>query len=77
MEIMEDPYPGATPEEHDRMLTEVRALIASFPNIPLELKSELNKRAGAFLEVKQSKANEGRRALLWWATRVVQLGNKE
>ena len=54
MEIMDDPYPGATPEEHDQMLTEVRTLIASSPNIPSELKSELDKRAGAFLEVKQT-----------------------
>jgi hypothetical protein len=54
MEIMEDPYPGATPEEHDRMLSEVRTLITSSPNIPSELKSELSKRAGAFLEVKQT-----------------------
>jgi hypothetical protein len=51
MKIMEDPYPGATPEERKQRLLEVRSLIQA-SSIPLELKSELDKKAAAFIEVK-------------------------
>jgi len=51
MDIMENPYPGATPEEQEKCLSEVRAFIDSSPNIPVELKPELSKGANAFLEI--------------------------
>ncbi len=51
MDIMEDPYPGATPEEQAKCLAEVRSLIESSSDIPAELKPELSKRANAFLEI--------------------------
>jgi len=74
MEIMEDPYPGATPEQQQERLTEVRAFIDSSPDIPPELRAELGKRAGFFLEVEVVEQPEvhfygGQLGWSYWAIR--------
>jgi hypothetical protein len=64
---MDDPYPGATPEEQEKRLCEVRALINSSPYIPSELKPELDRRASAFLEVVERRGGKFHGGQLGWS----------
>lgn len=67
MDIMDDPYPGATPEEQEKRLCEVRALISSSPDIPSELKPELSRKASAFLEVVERRGGKFHGGQLGWS----------
>jgi hypothetical protein len=67
MDIMDDPYPGATPEEQEERLCEVRALISSSPAIPSELKPELSRKASAFLEVVERRGGKFHGGQLGWS----------
>jgi len=73
MDIMENPYPGATWEQREKRLAEVLAFIDSSPNIPAQLKPELGKSAGGFLEVvEQSSGHKhygGQLGWSYWAVR--------
>jgi hypothetical protein len=72
MDIMEDPYPGATPEQREKCVTEVRAFIDSSPGIPPELKAELGDRAGFFVEVVERRGGKyygGQLGWSYWAIR--------